>query len=65
MVLIRLGFREKLLEILNILDNEDQLPFPVTWDAAHVLNLGKTTCGLCNTVIHKLRIRTMAEDREQ
>ena len=34
------GFRQKLLEILNIVDDKDQLPFPVTWDAAHALNLG-------------------------
>ena len=33
-------FRKKLLEILNIADNGNQLPFPVTWDAAHALNLG-------------------------
>ena len=34
------GFHKKLLEILNIVDDKDQLPFPVTWDAAHALNLG-------------------------
>ncbi len=34
------GFRKKLLEILNIVDDKDQLLFPVTWDAAHALNLG-------------------------
>ena len=34
------GFCQKLLEILNIVDDKDQLPFPVTWDAAHALNLG-------------------------
>ena len=34
------GFRQKLLEILNIVDDKDQLPFPVTWDAAHALNFG-------------------------
>ena len=34
------GSSKKLLEILDIMDNKDQLPFPVVWDAAHALNLG-------------------------
>ena len=33
------GFREKLLELLEI-DDTSQLAFPVTWDPAHLLNLG-------------------------
>lgn len=36
------GFRGKLLEKLGLLEieDEDQLALPVTWDAAHALNLG-------------------------
>ena len=35
------GFRRKLLETLNIVETRaDHLALPVTWDAAHILNLG-------------------------
>lgn len=34
-----MGFCAGLLEVLNIVDGVDQLELPVTWDAAHVLNL--------------------------
>ena len=34
------GFRAKLLELLAIEDDGSHLALPVTWDAAHALNLG-------------------------
>ena len=35
------GFRERLLQELGIKDSDNgQLSRPVTWDAAHLLNLG-------------------------
>ena len=34
------GFQGKLLQKLGLVKDKDQLALPVTWDAAHVLNLG-------------------------
>ena len=36
------NFREKLLEMLGIGEDAEHLALPVTWDAAHALNLGVT-----------------------
>ena len=45
-----IGFRETFLEMLNITDAEDtNLALPVTWDPAHLINLGVTDIKDANT----------------